>query len=52
LRLEFTLNFSTNFVDPLDIRDSREVFPIQVRSPEFTALDDAMDLWNINSKMR
>jgi hypothetical protein len=30
----FTLIFTTNFVGSLDIRASREVFPIEVRSPE------------------
>jgi hypothetical protein len=34
LHLEFTLIFTTNFVGSLDIRVSREVFPIGVRSPE------------------
>jgi len=34
LHLEFTLIFATNFVDSLDIKASREVFPIEVRSPE------------------
>jgi hypothetical protein len=34
LLLEFTLIFTTNFVGSLDIRASREVFPIEVRSPE------------------
>jgi hypothetical protein len=34
LHLEFTLIFITNFVGFLDIRTSREVFPIEVRSPE------------------
>jgi hypothetical protein len=34
LHLEFTLIFTTNFVGSLDIRASREVFPIGVRSPE------------------
>jgi hypothetical protein len=32
--LEFTHIFTTNFVGSLDIRASREVFPIGVRSPE------------------
>ena len=32
----FTLIFTTNFVGSLDIRASREVFPIGVRSPEIT----------------
>jgi len=36
LHLEFTLIFTTNFVGSLDIRASREVFPIEVRSPEIT----------------
>jgi hypothetical protein len=31
---KFTHIFTTNFVDFLDIRASREVFPIGVRSPE------------------
>jgi hypothetical protein len=31
---EFTLIFTTNFVGSLDIRASREMFPIEVRSPE------------------
>ena len=35
MHLEFTLIFTTNFVGSLDIRASREVFPIEVRSPEF-----------------
>jgi hypothetical protein len=34
LHLEFTLIFTTNFIGSLDIRASREVFPIGVRSPE------------------
>ena len=34
LHLEFTLNFSTIFVDPFNIRASQEVFPTEVRSPE------------------
>jgi hypothetical protein len=34
LHLEFTHIFTTNFVGSLDIRASREVFPIGVRSPE------------------
>jgi hypothetical protein len=34
LNLEFTLIFTTNFVGSLDIRASREVFPIEVRNPE------------------
>jgi hypothetical protein len=34
LHLEFTHIFTTNFVGSLDIRASREVFPIEVRSPE------------------
>jgi hypothetical protein len=34
LHPEFTLIFTTNFVGSLDIRASREVFPIEVRSPE------------------
>ena len=34
---KFTLIFTTNFVGSLDIRASREVFPIGVRSPEITA---------------
>jgi hypothetical protein len=33
-KFEFTLIFTTNFVGFLDIRASREVFPIEVRSPE------------------
>jgi hypothetical protein len=32
---EFTHIFTTNFVGSSDIRASREVFPIGVRSPEF-----------------
>ena len=32
--LKFTLIFTTNFVGSLDIRVSREVFPIEVRNPE------------------
>jgi hypothetical protein len=31
---KFTLIFTTNFVGSLDIRAFREVFPIEVRSPE------------------
>jgi len=31
---KFTFIFTTNFVGSLDIRASREVFPIEVRSPE------------------
>jgi Na+-transporting methylmalonyl-CoA/oxaloacetate decarboxylase gamma subunit len=31
---KFTLIFATNFVGSLIIRASREVFPIEVRSPE------------------
>ena len=31
---KFTHIFTTNFVGSLDIRASREVFPIGVRSPE------------------
>jgi hypothetical protein len=34
LHLEFTLIFTTNFADSLDIRAYREVFPIGVMSPE------------------
>jgi hypothetical protein len=34
LHPEFTLIFTTNFVGSLEIRVSREVFPIEVRSPE------------------
>jgi hypothetical protein len=34
LHLAFTLNFATNFVGSLDIRAYREVFPIEVNSPE------------------
>jgi hypothetical protein len=34
LHLEFTLIYTTNFVGSSDIRASREVFPIEVRSPE------------------
>jgi hypothetical protein len=34
LHLEFTYIFATNFVGSLDIRASREVFPIGVRRPE------------------
>jgi hypothetical protein len=34
LHLEFTHIFATNFVGSLDIRASREVFPIGVRRPE------------------
>ncbi len=33
---KFTLLFTTNFVGSLDIRASREVFPIEVRSPEIS----------------
>ena len=33
----FTLIFTTNFVDSLDFRTSREVFPIEVMSPEIPA---------------
>jgi len=33
---KFTLIFTTNFVGSLDIRASREVFPIEVRSPEIS----------------
>jgi len=36
LHLEFTLIFTAYFVDSLDIRASREVFPIEVRSPEIS----------------
>jgi acetyltransferase-like isoleucine patch superfamily enzyme len=35
----FTHIFTTNFVGSLDIRASREVFPIGVRSPEITDSD-------------
>jgi hypothetical protein len=35
---KFTLIFTTNFVGSLDIRASREVFPIEVRSPEISKL--------------
>jgi hypothetical protein len=38
LHLEFTLIFTTNFVGSLDIRVSREVFPIGVKSPEIKHL--------------
>jgi hypothetical protein len=31
---KFTLVFATNFVGSIDIRASREVFPIEVRRPE------------------
>jgi hypothetical protein len=31
---KFTLIFTTNFLGSIDIRASREVFPIEVRSPE------------------
>jgi hypothetical protein len=31
---KFTYIFTTNFVGSLDIRASREVFPIEIRSPE------------------
>jgi hypothetical protein len=34
LHPEFTHFFATNFVVSLDTRASREVFPIEVRSPE------------------
>jgi hypothetical protein len=34
LHLEFTLNFSTIFVDSFNIRASQEFFPAEVRSPE------------------
>jgi hypothetical protein len=37
LYLEFTHIITTNFVGSLDIRASREVFPIEVRSPEITS---------------
>jgi len=33
---KFTLIFTTNFVGSLDIRASREVFAIEVRSPEIS----------------
>ena len=36
---KFTLIFTTNFVGSLDIRASREVFPIKVRIPE---IDDCL----------
>ena len=36
MHLEFTLIFATNVVGSLDIRASREVFPIEVRSPEMS----------------
>ena len=36
MHLEITLIFTTNFVCSLDIRASRESFPIAVRSPEIT----------------
>ena len=36
MHLEFTLIFTTNFVCSLDIRASRESFPIEVRRPVIT----------------
>jgi hypothetical protein len=38
LHLEFTLNLSTISVGSFNIRASREVFPTEVRSPEFGIL--------------
>jgi hypothetical protein len=34
LHLEFTLNFSTIFVDSLNIRASRDSYPTEVKRPE------------------
>jgi hypothetical protein len=39
LNLEFTLIFATNFVGSLNIRASRNFFPIEVRSPEIVEND-------------
>jgi hypothetical protein len=33
--------FTTNFVGSLDIRASREVFPIEVRSPEIEGIAES-----------
>jgi hypothetical protein len=45
LHLEFTHIFTTNFVGSLDIRASREVFPIEVRSPEIINFTPPESLW-------
>jgi hypothetical protein len=44
LHLEFTLIFTTNFIGSLDIRASREVFPIEAKSPEIR--ETPQDGWN------
>jgi len=45
LHLEFTLNFSTIFVDSFNIRASQEVFPTEVRSPEIADDEQAKRRW-------